>query len=112
MRKFALPLVLVASLGASSIAMAASDSTVTGAIKTLDAKNHAVTIDKTTYHFAKTVDLSKFKVNDKVTVTFHLYKKTDVGTKIVAAVATPAAPTTPTKTMTTPTKPTTPPKKP
>ena len=42
MRKFALPLVLVASLGVSSIAMAATDSTVTGAIKTLDAKNHFV----------------------------------------------------------------------
>ena len=98
MRKFALPLVLVASLGVSSIAMAATDSTVTGAIKTLDAKNHAVTIEKTTYHFAKTIDLSKFKVGENVTVTFHLYKKTDVGTKIVAA----AAPTTTTPKTTTP----------
>jgi hypothetical protein len=94
MRKFALPLVLVASLGVSSIAMAATDSSVTGAIKTLDTKNHAVTLDnKTTYHFAKTIDLSTFKVGEKVTVTFHLYKKTDVGTKIAAAAA-PAATTT------------------
>lgn len=93
MRKFALPLVLVASLGVSSIAMAATDSSVNGAIKTLDSKNHAVTLDnKTTYHFAKTIDLTPFKVGEKVTVTFHLYKKTDVATKIVAMA--PMAPTT------------------
>ena len=91
MNKFVLPLALIASLAAGSAAFAATDHTVTGIIKKLDAKACTVEVGKTTYHFAKGCDFSALKVGEKVSVTGHLYKKMEVGTKIVAAV-TPAAP--------------------
>jgi hypothetical protein len=97
MHKIVLPLALLASLGATSVAMAVTNNTVTGAIKSLDPKLCTVTLDnKATYHFAKKCDFTAFKVGEKVDVTWHLYKKTDVGTKIVAY----TAPTTPATTTT------------
>jgi hypothetical protein len=103
MKKIILPLALVAMLATGTAAFAATNNSVTGTIKALDAGAHTVTVDKTVYHFAKSVDLSKLKVGEKVTVTGHLYKKMEVGTAIVAA-AMPApakpAPAKPMKTMT------------
>jgi hypothetical protein len=113
MRKFVLPFALVAMLATGTAAFAATNSSVTGTIKALNLTAHTVTVDKTVYHFAKSVDLSKLKVGEKVTVTGHLYKKIEVGVTIVAA-TTPApakpAPAKPVKTVTktvtkTPTKP-------
>ena len=83
MRKFALPLILIASLGATS-AMAAA-STVTGPVASLDAKAHTVTIGKTAYHFPAKYDLSKVTVGEKVTITFTVKNKMDDATKLVAA---------------------------
>ena len=103
MRKFVLPLALAAMLATGTAAFAATNSSVTGTIKSLDVANHTVTVDKTVYHFAKSVDLSKLKVGEKVTVTGHLYKKMEVGVTIVAApMAAPAkpAPAKPVKTVT------------
>ena len=105
MNKFVLPLALVASLVAGSAAFASTDHTTTGVIKKLDAKACTVEVGKTTYHFAKGCDFSALKVGEKVSVTGHLYKKLEVGTKIVAAVA-PAKPApVKTTTMTTTTTP-------
>ncbi len=105
MRNFVMPAILVGSLALSSVAMAATNNTTTGTVKAIDLKAETVTVDKTTYHFPAKFDLSAVKVGEKVTVTWHAYKKTDVGTKIVAATTKPTTP--PMK----PTKPTTPPAK-
>lgn len=107
MRKLVLPLALAAFVATGSLAFAATDHSVTGTLKAIDAKAETVTLGKTVYHFAKGFDLSAFKVGEKVTLTYHISKKLDVGTKLVAA-ATPAPakpmttkPTTTTKTTTT-----------
>jgi hypothetical protein len=92
MRKFLLPLVLVASLATGTAAFAATNSATTGAIKAIDVKAHTVTLGKTVYHFAKTVDLSAFKKGERVTITGHVFKKMEVGVTIVAAPAAPAKP--------------------
>lgn len=92
MRKFLLPLALVAALATGTAAFAATNSSTTGVIKAIDAgKAHTVTLGKTVYHFPKTVDLSAFKKGENVTVTGHVYKKMEVGVTIVAAAA-PAKP--------------------
>ena len=110
MNKFVLPLALIATLAAGSAAFASTSHSLTGKIRALDAKACTVEVGKLTYHFAKGCDFSRFTVGENVTVTGHAYKKMEVGTKIVAAVATPA----PAKPMTTKTvtKTTTAPKKP
>lgn len=91
MHKYVLPLALVASISASSLALAATDKTVTGTIASMDAKLCTLTLDnKRTYYFAKKCDFSALKVGEKVAVTWHLYKKIeeiDVGTKVAAAPA-------------------------
>lgn len=85
MRKYLLPLLLVASLGASSVAMAASE-TATGTIKALDAKACTVTLDnKTVYQFAAKCDFSKLLVGEKVTITFEKKGTVDDASKIEAA---------------------------
>src|ERR1700749_4311590 len=100
MRNFVLPAVLVASLALSSVAMAATNNSSTGVVKAVDLKAETVTVGKTTYHFPAKFDLSKNTVGEKVTVTWHAYKKVDVGTKIVAAMDTKPAPKPAPKTMT------------
>ncbi len=113
MRNFVLPAILVASLVLPTAAMAATNNNSTGTVKAVDLKAETVTVDKTMYHFPAKFDLSAVKVGEKVTVTWHAYKKTDVGTKIVAATdmkPTPKPAPKP-KTTTAPTKPTTPAKK-
>ena len=108
MRKFLLPLVLVASLATGTAAFAATNSATTGAIKAIDVKAHTVTLGKTVYHFAKTVDLSAFKKGENVTISAHAYKKMEIGVSIVAAAPAKPAPAKPAKpapkTMTTTTK--------
>ena len=70
MRKFVLPLVLVASLSASSLAFAAP-ATVEGMIKAIDVKAETITLaDGTVYHLAKTIKIADFKVGEKVKITF------------------------------------------
>lgn len=84
MRNFVLPLLLVASLGASSVAMAAGTVTQ-GVVKTLNAKTCTVTLaDKTVYHFAPKCDFSKIKLNEKVAITSTLKGKIHNATAIVA----------------------------
>jgi len=95
MRKILLPLALVAVLATGTASFAATNSATTGAIKAIDVKAHTVTLGKTVYHFAKTVDLSAFKKGEKVTITAHLYKKTEVGVTIVAAAPAKPAPAKP-----------------
>jgi Cu/Ag efflux protein CusF len=71
MRNFALPLVLVAALSASSLAFAATPSTVEGTIKAIDAKADTITLDNgAIYHLAKTIKIAAFKVGEKVKITF------------------------------------------
>ena len=112
MRKILLPLALVAALATGTAAFAATNTSTTGVIKAIDAgKAHTVTLGKTVYHFAKTVDLSAFKKGENVTISAHAYKKMEVGVSIVAAAAPakpapakPAKPAPKTKTMTKTTK--------
>jgi hypothetical protein len=102
MHKLTLPLALAAFVATGTLAFAATDHTVTGTLKAIDAKAETVTLGKSVYHFAKGFDLSPFKVGEKVALTYHVSKKLDVGTKLVAAATTPPAkPTTTTKTTTT-----------
>jgi hypothetical protein len=102
MRKFVLPLAIVATLATSSMALAVTNNTVTGAIRAIDAKAETVTVGKTVYHFAKGTSLSAFKVGERVVIKAHAYKKIEVGVSIAAAPAAPApAPTpAPAKTVT------------
>ena len=70
MRKFVLPLIIVASLGASSMAMAAA-STAEGVIKSIDAKAMTLTLDNgTVYHLAKTIKVASLKAGEKVKITW------------------------------------------
>lgn len=86
MRNSILSLLVVASLGASSVAMAATDLTATGMIKAIDAKACTVTLDnKAVYQFAAKCDFSKLTVGEKVTVSYTVKGKVDEATKIVAA---------------------------
>ena len=72
MRKFILPLILVASFGASSMAMAAVSTSV-GVIKAIDAKTMTLTLnDGTVYGLAKTIKLSSLKAGEKVKITWDL----------------------------------------
>ncbi|MGN6157489.1 MAG: DUF1344 domain-containing protein [Devosia sp.] len=105
MRKLALPLLIVAALGATS-AMAATTTTTTttkpattttkvvatspttGTISKLNAKACTVTLDKkTTYYFAAKCDFSALKVGEKVTITWTAKGKKDMASAIVAAAA-------------------------
>ena len=87
MRKFLIPLMLVASVGVSSVALAAP-STAHGAIQSMDSKACTVTLDnKTTYYFAAKCDFSKLKVGEKVSITWTAKGKKDMASAIVAATA-------------------------
>jgi dTDP-4-dehydrorhamnose reductase len=99
MRKFVLPLAIVATLATSSMALAVTNNTVTGAIRAIDAKAETVTVGKTVYHFAKGTSLSAFKVGERVVIKAHAYKKIEVGVSIAAAPA-PAPKPAPAKTVT------------
>ncbi|MGN6157068.1 MAG: hypothetical protein ACTHNL_03140 [Devosia sp.] len=101
MRKFLLPLAIVATLATSSMALAVTNNSITGVIKAIDAKADTVTVGKTVYHFAKGTSLSAFKVGERVVIKAHAYKKIEVGVSIAAAPAAPApAPKAPAKTVT------------
>jgi hypothetical protein len=91
MRKFLLPLALVATLATGTAAFAATNSAVTGTVSKVDAKAETVALGKTVYHFAKGTDLSKITKGERVTIMAHAYKKMEVGVSIVAAPA-PAKP--------------------
>lgn len=67
-RKFLIPLMLIASLGTASVAMAAETSH--GKIHTLDAKACTVVLDgsKTAYHFGPKCDFAKLKVGEQVAI--------------------------------------------
>lgn len=85
MRKIALPLLVAVAMGASSAAMAVTNETTTGIIKSLDAKACTVTLaDKNVFHlhFKKTCDLSKLKVGENVKVTWHAVGTVDWATRI------------------------------
>lgn len=86
MRKFVLPLILVASLGVSSMAMAATaaPSTTEGTIKALDAKAMTLTLnDGSVYGLAKTIKLASLKVGEKVKITWTKVGKVDEASAVV-----------------------------
>ncbi len=86
MRNIVLPLLLIASLGASSVAMAASPTTTKGVLQAMDAKTCTVTLaDKSIYQFAPKCDFSKLKAGEKVAVTWTLNGKINQASAIVAA---------------------------
>jgi len=70
MKKLMGALAALAILTSASVAMAA---TAAGAIKSVDTKTMMFVLDNgTSYHAAKSIDLSKLKVGEKVTVTFEV----------------------------------------
>jgi hypothetical protein len=88
MRKFLIPLLLVASVAAPSLALAATApaNTVNGAIKALDAKDCTVTLDNSTvYHFDAKCDFSTLTVGEKVAITWATKDNADWASKIAAA---------------------------
>ena len=103
MRKLALPLMIVAALGATSAmaatapakpamtkpAVTAPAPTVTnGTIKAINAKAETVTLDnKTVYYFPAKFDLSKVKVGEKVAITWTAKGKKDMASAIAAQTA-------------------------
>ena len=93
MRKFVLPLALLATLATGTAAFAATNSAVTGKVAAVDLKAETVTLGKVAYHFAKGTDLSKITKGESVTIMAHAYKKMEVGVSIAAAA--PAAPVKP-----------------
>ncbi len=95
MRKLVLPFLIIASLGASSAAMAATMSmprpvipigTVTkGVVKLINAKACTVTLtDRRVFQFAPKCDFSKLKVHEKVAITSLKHGKIRNATAIVA----------------------------
>jgi hypothetical protein len=103
MRKLALPLMIVAALGATSAmaatapakpamakpAVTAPAPTVTnGTIKAINAKAETVTLDnKTVYYFPAKFDLSKVKVGEKVAITWTAKGKKDMASAIAPQTA-------------------------
>lgn len=84
MRKFLIPLMLVASVGASSMALAAA-TTAHGTIQSLDAKACTVTLaDKAVYQFGAKCDFSKLKAGEKVAITYTAKGKVNEATAITA----------------------------
>ena len=84
MRKFLIPLMLVASVGASSMALAAA-TTAHGIIQSLDAKACTVTLaDKAVYQFATKCDFSKLKAGEKVAITYTVNGKVNQASAITA----------------------------
>jgi uncharacterized protein (AIM24 family) len=83
MRMIASIFVATALVGGASLAYAAD---ATGAIKSLDMKKDALTLDNgMTYTAQKGVELSKFKVGEKVTVSY-----TGTGAQMEATAIKPA----------------------
>jgi Cu/Ag efflux protein CusF len=73
MRNVVLPIIVVASLGLSSMAMAATAApTVTeGTIKALDSKAMTLTLsDGSLYKLAASIKLASLKIGEKVKVTW------------------------------------------
>jgi Cu/Ag efflux protein CusF len=108
MHKFLLPLILVASLGTSSLAFAATTATTAakpatamstmapkptwtttdGTIKAIDAKACTITLDnKAVYHFVAKCDFSKLTAGEKVAVTWQTKHKLHWANKVVAVKA-------------------------
>ena len=84
MRKFILPLMLVAALAAPSLAMAAA-STAEGTIKSLDVKAWTLVLnDGTSYTLAKTIKVADLKVGEKVKITWSKMGTVNEASAIVA----------------------------
>ncbi len=84
MRKFLIPLMLIASVGASSAAFAAVN-TAHGAIQSMDTKACTVTLaDKSVYQFAPKCDFTKLKAGENVAITWTLNGKVNEASAITA----------------------------
>ena len=85
MRNFLIPLMLVASVGVSSVALAAP-SVAHGAIQSMDSKACTVTLaDKAVYQFAPKCDFTKLKVGENVAITWTLNGKVNQASAIAAS---------------------------
>ncbi|HEX4298375.1 MAG TPA: DUF1344 domain-containing protein [Devosia sp.] len=108
MRKLLLPILIIASLGATQVMAATTTTTpapatttamtpakpapapttTDGAISKIDAKTCIVTLDKKkNYHFDAKCDFSKLKVGDKVAITWAMKGKYRWASAIVEATA-------------------------
>jgi Cu/Ag efflux protein CusF len=79
-------MILVASLGVSSMAMAATaaPSTTEGTIKALDAKAMTLTLnDGSVYDLAKSIKMASLKVGEKVKITWTKVGKVDEASAVV-----------------------------
>ena len=75
MRSFVLPLTMIVSFGAASLAMA-SPTTTDGVIKSMDAKTHMITLaDGTVFQLAKGLEKTPLTIGEKVAVVWTLNGK-------------------------------------
>ena len=82
MRKLILPLVLVASFGAPSLALAAV-TTTDGVIKSIDAKTMTLTLgDGSSYKLPAYLKLADLKAGEKVKVTWDKLGGVNEATKV------------------------------
>ena len=71
MRVLLIAATTAALVGGASLAFAASANSTVGVIKSLNPAKDTVTLDNgATYWAPKTMDLSKFKVGEKVAITY------------------------------------------
>jgi Cu/Ag efflux protein CusF len=81
MRSTLVPLALIAVVGSASLAMAST--TATGIIKSLDMKDHSITLaDGATYVLPKGFDEKTLKVGEKVSVVWDMNGKAMDATKV------------------------------
>ncbi len=82
MRSFVLPLTMILSFGAASLAMA-SPMMTDGVIKSINTKTHVITlVDGTSYVLPKGMKTKHLKVGEKVAVAWEAKGKTNEVSKI------------------------------
>lgn len=87
MRKLALPLIIVAALGLSGAAQAATTPAphvVEGVIKALSAKADTLTLKSgSVFHLAKGLKIASYKIGEKVKITWTKVGKVYEATAVV-----------------------------
>jgi hypothetical protein len=84
MRKFALPLVILAGLAAATGAQAAAPSTVEGLIKSLNVKADTLTLKSgSVFKLAKGLKIASYKAGEKVKITWTKVGKVYEATAVV-----------------------------
>lgn len=85
MRSFLLPVVTLAAIGFASASMAGTTSSVSGTIKSIDAKAHSVTLaDGHVYALPSSVKMQALKVGEKLKLSLSQNGKSEAVTQVKA----------------------------